>query len=870
MTSPIARDSGRNSTVERWVLGCCDRAWWVLVATIIVALAAAVFVFTHFSMTSSIDNLLSSSLPYRVRGAAFDRLFQPQGDQIVVVIDGRTPELADAAAGALAAKLAGRPDLYRLVQRPDGDFFAREGLLYESTAKVQEQMKQLVVAQPFLGPLAQDPSVRGIMTSLSTVAKGVTAGQAKLEDLRLPITRLARAFDDIRAGRPTYFSWGAMISGEAPRPEALRRMVLLTPVLDFRHLEAGSKPSDFVRQSTKQLELDPAHGVSVRLTGPIPLRDEQFGSLRRHAGWIAVMALSAILFMLWMAVKSPRLIAAILVTMLIGLMLAMACGLLIFGRFNVISVAFIPLFVGLGIDFGIQFSVRFRAENQPGVGIRPALGAAAAGMGQSLILAAIAIASGFLAFAPTAYVGVSQLGVIAGVGMFLAVALNLTFLPALIVVLQPPAVDTIATDLKLDRLDHFILSRRRQVLGAALVAAAASLLLLPFLHFDFNPFHLENTKSEAVSTTLDLMRDPALSPNQISFIAPSLGAANALASRVRVRPEVSQVRTLSSFVPDDQAPKLAAIADANDLLGISLDPLMPDPPPNDADVIASLKQTASDLSMAAANAPGPTAAVAGRLARDLAWLAVASPEARARAAQVLTPGLTTTLDETRQVLQAQPVSIASLPGDIRNSWLAPDGRARVSISPKGDSNDNAVLERFIKSVRTIAPFATGAAVGIYEGGRTIVFAFIEAGVLSFVAITLLLFAIFRHPRYVAITMAPIILTGLLTLGSCVIIGQPLNYANIIALPLLFGIGVAFHIYFVMAWRSGNAHLLQSSLTRAIFFSALATATGFGSLWASQHPGTASMGELLMISLVWTLVSALLFQPALMGPPPTRG
>ena len=105
----------------------------------------------------------------------------------------------------------------------------------------------------------------------------------------------------------------------------------------------------------------------------------------------------------------------------------------------------------------------------------------------------------------------------------------------------------------------------------------------------------------------------------------------------------------------------------------------------------------------------------------------------------------------------------------------------------------------------------------------------------------------------------------MTLGSCVVIGQPLNFANIIALPLLFGIGVAFHIYFVMAWRAGGSHLLHSSLTRAVFFSALTTATGFGSLWASSHPGTASMGKLLMISLLWTLVSALLFQPALMGP-----
>ena len=855
--------------VERWVMACCDHARLVLIAVLALALAATAFVFTHFSMTSSIDNLVSSRLPYRTRGAAFDKLFQPKGDQIVVVIDGQTAELADAAAGALTARLSSRPDLFHLVQRPDGGFFAREGLLYDSTPKVEAQMKQLVSAQPFLGPLAQDPSLRGLMTTLSTSLTGVTTGQAKLDDLHSPIVRLTTALDNIRAGRPTYFSWIALISGTEPRAGSLRRLVLVTPVLDFDNLEAGSKPSDFVRQSARQLSLDPVHGVSVRLTGPIPLQDEQFGSIRHGVGWIAAMALAAIMFMLWMAVRSPRLIVAILVTMLMGLVVAMACGLLIFGRFNVISVAFIPLFVGLGIDFGIQFTVRFRAENQPGVGVRPALAAAGAGMGRSLILAAIAIASGFLAFAPTAYLGVSQLGVIAGVGMILAVTLNLTFLPALILVLQPPALDTSAADARLKVLDSFVLSHRRLVLGTALAAATICLLLLPLLHFDFNPFHLENTRSEAVSTTLDLMRDPNLSPNQIAVVTPSLAAADALAARARKLPEVANAQTLSSFIPDDQAPKLAAISDASELLGISLDPLVTDPPPSDAQVVASLKQTSADLALAAAaGQAGPTEPYAKRLSEDLAWLAAAPAEARVRATRVLMPGLATSLDETRQVLRAQPVTIASLPAELRNSWLAPDGRARVSIAPKGDSNDNTVLERFIKSVRAIAPTATGEAVGIYEGGRTIVFAFVEAGVLSFVAITLLLFAIFRRPRYVAITMAPIVLTGLLTLGSCVVIGQPLNYANIIALPLLFGIGVAFHIYFVMAWRSGSAHVLQSSLTRAIFFSAMATATGFGSLWASHHPGTASMGELLMISLVWTLVSALIFQPALMGPPPS--
>jgi len=374
-----------------------------------------------------------------------------------------------------------------------------------------------------------------------------------------------------------------------------------------------------------------------------------------------------------------------------------------------------------------------------------------------------------------------------------------------------------------------------------------------------------------VATLLDLMRDPDQSPNTLELVAPSLAQADVIARRLERLPEVSDARTLDSFVPGDQAPKLAAIADAASLLDLTLDPIVTAPPPTDAEVVASLRRTAADLRAAAAVKASAGAAAMGahalRLAAALDWLAAAPPAARSSAAQVLMPGLATVLEQSRNALGASAVTLKDIPPSLARDWLAPDGRARVSLTPRGDSNDNAVLTRFIAAVTRLYPDATGAPIGIQMGGRTVAGAFLEAGVLSFIAITLLLFAILRRVRDVAITMAPIVLTGLLTLGSCVLIGQPLNFANIIALPLLFGIGVAFHIYFVMAWRSGGAHLLQSSLTRAVFFSALATATGFGSLWASSHPGTASMGLLLMISLVWTLVSALLFQPALMGPPP---
>ena len=847
---------------------CCDKARSVVIVTAAVAIAAIFYVVGHFAMTSDTQGLLSPHLPYRERAHVFDALFQSEGDQIVIVIDGKTPELAASAETSLAQKLSSRPDKFRLVQQPEAGFFAREGLLYLPLADVKAQMGQLISAQSFLGPLAQDPSLRGLMTTLSTALQGVSAGQASLADLKRPIANLAATLDNLRAGRPAYFSWGELISGKSATPASSQRIITVSPVLNFAALESGAGATDYVRRSAQALGLDPAHGVRVRLTGPIPLQDERFGSLTHGVALIALMALAAILLMLWLAVRSPRLIAAILTTMLIGLVATMAVGLMIFQRFNVISVAFIPLFVGLGIDFGIQFTVRFRAEHKSEAFARAALIRAAGGMGRPLLLAATAIAVGFLAFAPTAYLGVSQLGVIAGVGMFIAVGLNLTFLPALIQILEPPPSISTSPGVRIEWLDRFILTHRRLVIGVALAAAAASAAALPLVRFDFNPFHLENKRSEPVSTLLELMRDPDKSPNSLEILAPSLASADAIAVRVRTLPQVAGARTLSSFIPTDQAPKLTAIKDASDLLGFSLDPIAVSPPPSDAEVIASLRSTSAALRGAAMAHTDPTSEAAQRLAGDLDWLAAASPSMRSRASAVLMPGLSVVLEQTREALSAQPVSLQSLPPELVRDWRASDGRARVSVAPRGDSNDNRVLERFIAAVSAIYPDATGETVGIREGGRTIANAFIEAGVLSFIAITLLLFAVLHRVRHVAITMAPIVLTGLLTMGSCVVIGQPLNYANIIALPLLFGIGVAFHIYFVMAWRSGGSHLLQSSLTRAIFFSAMATATGFGSLWASQHPGTASMGKLLMISLLWTLVSALLFQPALMGPPPT--
>jgi hypothetical protein len=208
----------------------------------------------------------------------------------------------------------------------------------------------------------------------------------------------------------------------------------------------------------------------------------------------------------------------------------------------------------------------------------------------------------------------------------------------------------------------------------------------------------------------------------------------------------------------------------------------------------------------------------------------------------------------------------TLPPDLVRDWVTPDGRARIDVAPKGDPNDNEVLRSFARAVLKVEPRATGTPVSIQESGRTIVWAFIQAGCFALVTIAILLWITLRRLGDVLLTLVPLILAGAVTLEICVLIGLPLNFANIIALPLLLGIGVAFKIYYIMAWRAGQTNLLQSSLTRAVIFSAMTTATAFGSLWLSNHPGTSSMGKLMALSLVCTLAAAVLFQPALMGKP----
>jgi hypothetical protein len=649
-----------------------------------------------------------------------------------------------------------------------------------------------------------------------------------------------------------------------------RAFIELKPILDYQELEPGKDATDAIRQAAAELDFPGKYQARVRLTGPVPIANEEYATVQDGALVNGIGTVIVVLLILWMALHSGKIILAVFINLFIGLSVTTAVGLMMAGSFNLLSVAFAVLFVGLGVDFGIQFSVRYRSERFKNDDIPQALEEAARRSAVPLSLAAMATAAGFLCFLPTDYKGISELGEIAGAGMLIAFFSSITVLPALLRLFHPPGENEPVGYAFLAPVDHFLETYRVPIIVGTLAIVVAGLPLLYFMKFDFNPMNLRNPRAESIATYLDLRKDPNTGANAIDVMTKSEADAKQIETRLEKLPEVLRVMSLDTFVPDDQPAKLKLIAQGAKVLEPALSPDSIDAPPTDAENVDSLKSSVDSLRKTAGDGKGAGAVANRRLADALERLAKSDEATRNKAQAIFVTPLKVVLDQLKNALQAQPVSLKTLPPDLVSAWKTKDGLMRVEALPRGDPNDNDNLRRFANAVLAAEPTAIGGPVSILKSGDTVVKAFIHAGIYSLVVISLLLWITLRRISDVLVTLVPLLVAGAVTLEICVLIGLPLNFANIVALPLLLGIGVAFKIYYVTAWRSGRTNLLQSSLTRAIFFSAMTTATAFGSLWLSSHPGTSSMGKLLALSLVTTLAAVLLFQPALMGKPRNVG
>ncbi|MDD4617379.1 MAG: MMPL family transporter [Alphaproteobacteria bacterium] len=842
-----------------------SRRFAALMAGVALALTLALgaYVVKNISINTDINQLLAENLPWRQREKALEVAFPHKIDTIVAVIDAEDPLRADNAAASLAEKLKGMPDKFTFVSRPDAlPIFRTSGLLYLSTDELANALDQMTQAQPMLGAIAADPSLRGFLSTIGMMMQGVSAGAVDPAQIERPLKEIAATVRAAVDGKDRALNFRNMMpeSNDPFASRELRKYIIAKPVLDYAALAPGEAASAAIRQGAADLGLTPENDVRVRLTGSVPLNDEEFASVAEGAGLSTSLSGILVLALLFMALRSWRIVLPIGLTLLAGLVASTAFATFAVGSLNLISVAFAVMFIGIAVDFGIQFGVRYRDEHQKEPDHAEALRNTARVIAAPLAMAAGATALGFLSFTPTDYRGVSELGLIAGAGMIIAFILNVTLLPALMTLTKPSAENERIGFTRLAPLNFRLAQNRKGLIAVIGAVAALGLAAATFVRFDFDPLNLKDPKTESVSTMFEAMQDPDSDAYAAQILAASEMEARRIAAELEKLPEVDHAMTLRSFVPEDQDEKLAMIADTEAILQPTF-ALSPQTSPSREENIEAARKTAELIRQASAKLPA-----AKDLADALDKLAAASPEAFERAQKNLVTPMQAKFAEIKQLLKPRPIAFADLPEELKKDWITADGRWLVEALPKRgpDKNprDPQMLERFIHAVQKVAPDAGGTPVSIRESGRTIVSAFIHAGLYGFISIALLSAFILRKPKDIILMLTPLVLAGILTLATMALVNMPLNYANIIALPLLFSLGVSYAVYFVFFVRQSRRDFLQSSMARAVLFSAATVLVAFISLSFSSHTGTQGMGEILTISLLYLLLCTFIVLPVL--------
>jgi hypothetical protein len=861
-----------------WMVGVsCRHAWLVTIAVLAATAGILVYAGQNLGIHGDTESLFSPDLPFKQREHRYLEVFPAQNDNLFIVVDATTPERAGEAAAALAARMQAMPERFHDVYLPGGgEFFERHAFLYLKTEELEKLADQLAEVQPYIAELALDGSLRGLA---SMTARGVRAvrdgdiGGERLASIFQHMDEAVRARSD---GRHYELSWAEVLASADFPGDPRRRFLMAQPVLDRNDLQPGKRAILEVRRVAEELGLTPGSGVQVRITGDVALSYEEMEVVRGQAASSAIGSIVLVALRLVHSLRSVRLFLATLLLLLVGLVWTAGFATLSVGRLNLISSSFAVIFIGLGVDFGIHLCLRYNELLSQVRSHTHAMRGAAYDVGTSIVLGGATTAIGFLAFIGTGFVGVAELGIISAGGLVVSVFLTFTLLPALMSLRPRPAdaVDRSEAGWSGARLSALPIRHPRFVRTAALAFGVGSILLLPLARFDNNPLNVRDPSSESVRTFNDLLEKGGTSPWTLDGVAPDLATAEAIAQRVRGLDVVDRVVTVADYIPSDQDEKLDIIGDVRLFMAPTPGPGGLPEPATQQEQIDALKQLEAEIgALVASGAPPALAAPSQRLHESLgAYLAkLASDQLPVSSVGDLEASLMGTLREQLRILDAAltagHVTLQNLPGALRERMITADGRVRVQIFPRYDIGDRKNLAAFVDQVREVMPEVAGSAAEVLESGRAVVRSLQQALLGAVVAITIVLLLVWRRIDDTALVLIPLFLAAALTVATTVLFDIPFNFADVIVLPLLLGMGVDSCVHLIHRARFPIAHdqgILGTSTARAVFYSALTSIFGFGTMGFASHVGLATLGQMLTLGVTYSMLCNMVVLPALIS------
>jgi hopanoid biosynthesis associated RND transporter like protein HpnN len=789
--------------------------------------------------------MLAPELPFQMRAHTLNAAFPALKNTLVVAVRAGSSDAADAAVIALVETMSRRDDIFDWVFAPTADhYIVSHGLLYLDRETLDTHLARLGKSANLLAGLRANQSFDGFLRALdSATGLAVRAGggadggaDGNAADLEPVFAEAAAVLAAGRQGSHRPFGWTSALAGAGSDSGSgpVLRVITAGPKLDFDALSPAKPALAAVRQIISGLDPSLARDVEIGVTGDPALRAEELQSVTGRIGLSLALSLLFVAVLLRLALGSVNRAGLALGTLLITLVLTAGFAGLAVGALNLISIAFIVLMIGLGIDFAIHFIAHFDEHSVESPDSRSALIRSSQAIGPALVLSAATTSLAFFAFATTDFVGMAQLGLIGGGGVLIALAVTLTVIPAAITLW--PVLDT---GPRPKRLWQPPVAVRRLLVWLALGAGLAGAALAPQARFDADPMSLRDTAAPSVRTYGWLAADPALAPLRLSLIASDADEAIAMTTALAGVAQVRDAYWLGDLVPKDQAAKLDLIDLAYPSLLHAVEgkptDLGPDLPP-DSDGAAS-SATPESLALRLDAQPGAAAVL---LASELrAYAARRTPASDAALTADIFRNFPLLIERLRLQLDAAEVTAEALPTQLRARYIAPDGRLRVEITPSADLRDPAAMRDFVAAVAAVTPGAAGPPDQITAAAGSVAGAILQAAALAFLGCALLAWAMLRDAARMAAILVPLLLAGAVTMAASVILELPFNYANVIVLPLLIGVGIDSSVHFALRDNQQPASVFATSTPRAVLFSALTTIAAFGTLGISEHRGRSS-------------------------------
>ncbi len=869
-----------------WARQCLTRPWTIVFLAVVTAIGAGVWTAGSLGYKVSRVDLLDPDSEYNKLWIDYIREFG-EDDDAVVVVEGATRSATVAALEDLSGQLAQHDDLFHsILHEVDLTQIRSKGLHYVSATDLAAIDRFLDRTEPVLAggwpQLKAGTMVGGLAAA---VVSGTPAGQAQDEP---PLKTLERYSESLLAsleagdrGQAVDPKPGDYVSPWPGMPGSLSTLrdlssqyllakegtlgfVLLRLAKEEGGFAGASKATDMLREQMR-LVSDRHPEATIGLTGLPVMEDDEMRSSKQSMIWASGLSLAAVAVVIVAGFGGMRHALMANGVLVIGMAWAFAWATGSVGHLNILSVTFTVTMIGVGIDYGTYYIGRYLAMRRQGMACAEAILETSGSVGPSILTGAVTTSIAFFSAALTSFVGVAELGLIAGGGILLCCAAELLVLPAVIAIVdQSPFGRSVPEPVPVHRWLAPFAQHPRFV---ALAAVAGTLAISSGIHdlrYDHNLLNLQADGLESVEVEKKLLEECDQSVWYALSIADSREELLARKEKLAALPTVERVDEIASLLAGNEEVKTPLIKQ----IGSRLEGLPERPPQIPLDRLDSLGETLGWAQVEAAKRPGGMRA-AWHLERARDTLRRMGPEECYRALAVFQQRsageLLSRLHALAAVSDPVPPSLDDLPPSLVDRFVGSSGKHLLKIYGRGDIWNFDALERFVGDVRSVDPKATGNPLQAYEASLEMKRSYEQAALYSLIVIIAVLWIDFRSLTHSLLAALPLAVGMALTLGLMGLLGIDLNPANLIGIPLILGIAVDYGVHIVHdALERPGAYAISASTANAVLVDALTTILGFGALMVASHKGLESLGRLLTLGVTTCTITSLVFLPAVLG------